>query len=248
MLLKVDNLKKTFKAGGTLAVDDVSFGLEKGRTLGIVGESGSGKSTLLKLVLGLLDADQGRITFEGNPVDRADRRQMRDLRRKVGLIFQNPTLSLDPRMRIYDTLREPLIIGGEKNESLIQTRLKELIHSVELPSHFLSRYPHQLSGGECQRVAVARAVSMDPVLLLCDEPVSALDRVTQIQILNLLLKLQQERGVSCLFVSHDLGVVRHMSDEILVLKDGRCCEYGERDEIFQRPKHPYTRFLVQSVR
>ena len=247
MILEARNLRKTFHRGRLKAVDGVSFGLSKGRTLGIVGESGSGKTTLMKLVLRLLEADGGEIYFEGKDVSAAKEKDLKDFRKKVQLVFQHPYLSLDPGMTVTDILKEPFWIHREKDRALVRRKIRELLEAVELPESFLGRYPHELSGGECQRVAIARALSTGPEVLVCDEPVSALDLLVQAQILNLLLKLQKERRVSYLFVSHDLRVVRHMSDDVLVMKDGVACEYGPCDGIFKNPRHPYTRSLLESA-
>ena len=200
MLLEVKNLKKSFKNGRVKAVDGVSFSLEKGRTLGILGESGCGKSTLAKLVVGLLKPDEGEIIFRGKTVQ---------------IIFQQPFLSLDPRMRVKEILEEPFNISGGR---MAFKPVARLLEDVGLDLQLAHRFPHELSGGECQRIAIARALSLDPELLVCDEAVSSLDVISQIQILNLLLKLQVEKGMSILFISHDPKVVRHMSDEILVMK------------------------------
>ena len=212
-------------------MDGVSFCLERGRTLGVVGESGSGKSTLMKIVLKLLRPDEGEVLYEG---------------KKVGAIFQDAALSLNPKMTVGDSLKEPLIINGQTAKFFLDQRIAELLSAVELPSNFAFRYPAELSGGECQRVSIARAVSLRPELIVCDEPVSSLDLIAQAQVLNLLLKLQKEYQVSYLFVSHDLRVVRHMSDDVLVMKDGQTCEYGPAQRIFSEPKHPYTRQLLLS--
>ncbi len=220
MLLEIKNLSKQFKKGQVQAVRDASFALPAGKTLGIIGASGSGKSTLLKLTLRLLPCDSGEIYFDQKRIDRLPERELKDFRRRTQMIFQDPYQSLDPRMKISGILAEPFLIAGEKRKSFITEKIKNLLSSVNLSEKFLLRYPHELSGGECQRVAIARAVSLEPALLLCDEAVSSLDVVTKIQILNLLLSLQKERGISLLFVSHDERAVRHMSDEVRVMKEG----------------------------
>ena len=224
MLLEVKNIKKYFKNKQVKAVDDVSFDLEKGRTLGLVGESGSGKSTLSKLVLRLIEPDEGRLYFEGNDIMRSKGPQLGHFRKKVQVIFQEPLLSLDPRMTVRGVLSEPFLIHSEFKSALTNDRLEKLLSSVELPAFLLSRRPHELSGGECQRVAIARAISLEPKLIVCDEAVSSLDALVQAQILNLLLRLQKEMGVAYLFISHDLRAVRHMSDEVMVMKDGKACK------------------------
>ena len=213
-------LTKSFKKGGVRAVYGASFSIQEAKTMGIIGASGSGKSTLLKLVMRLLSADSGEIYFEGKRIDLLSERQLKDFRKKTQIIFQDPYLSLDPRMKVNDILKEPFLISGEKRENGVREKILSLLDSVKLDARFLPRYPHELSGGECQRVAIARALSLGPRLLLCDEAVSSLDVVTKIQVLNLLLTLQKERGISLLFVSHDERAVRHMSDEVWSMKDG----------------------------
>ncbi len=220
MFLEAKNLRKSFGDGRVRAVDGVSFSLGKGRTLGVMGESGSGKSTLAKLVLRLLPLDSGEIFFEGQRIDSLKEKGLKYFRKKVQVVFQDPYLSLDPRMTVREILAEPFLINGQRGRNSLNKKVSGLLTSVELPEAFVSRLPHELSGGECQRVAIARAISTDPELIICDEAVSALDLLVQAQILNLLLKLQNETGMSYIFISHDLRVVRHMSDEILVMKDG----------------------------
>ena len=206
MLLKVENLHKSYPARSVKAVCGVSFSLERGKTLGVVGGSGSGKSTLAKLILGLEKPDEGSIHFQG---------------KKMQAIFQHPTQSLNPKMRVREILSEPYLIQGGYDRRLIEKKITELLDSVELPAHYLSRFPRQLSGGECQRVAIARAVCLEPELIVCDEAVSSLDLLVQAGVLNLLLKLQKEKSVSYLFISHDPAVVRHMSDAVLVMDSGK---------------------------
>ena len=245
MLLKASHLKKDFKKGLVKAVDDVSMEIENGKTLGVVGESGSGKSTLAKLLLKLLKADGGQILFEGRDITVSDERNLKEFRKKVQVIFQEPFSSLDPRFTVRNILREPYLIAGQKNENFLEDKVRTLLRKVELGDDFLSRLPHEMSGGECQRVAIARAISTEPSLIVCDEPVSSLDALVQVQILNLLLKLQQEKRVAYLFISHDLRVVRHMSDDILVMKDGQVVEAGPRDQVFNNPQDPYSKKLLK---
>ena len=225
MLFEAKNLAKTFKPGGVKAVCEASFALEEGKTLGIIGASGSGKSTLLKLLLKLELADRGEIYFQGRRIDHLPEKNLKDFRRKTQIIFQDPYLSLDPRMKVSDSLSEPFLITGEKRSPRLRDKITGLLASVGLAEYFLARYPHELSGGECQRVAIARAISLEPRLLLCDEPVSSLDALTKIQILNLLLGLQKERGIGFIFVSHDRRAVRHMSDQVQVMVDGVLARY-----------------------
>ncbi len=221
MLLQAVDLKKSFPERGVEALRGVSFSIARGQTLGIMGESGSGKSTLAKIVLGILKPDSGETFFEGVPFKKFDKNNFKNFRRKVQGIFQNPALSLDPRMRVRDILREPYLIHGALKVGGIDRNIRALLDSVELNERFLDRFPRQLSGGECQRVAIARALSTDPELIVCDEAVSSLDLLIQAGILNLLLKLQKERSVSYLFITHDPAVARHMSDQILIIKEGR---------------------------
>ena len=221
MLLEAKSLTKSFHRGRVKAVDGVSFSLKKGETLGVIGESGSGKSTLAKLVMKLAAPDSGEIYFDGKNLARASAADLKIFRRKAQIIFQDPFLSLDPRWKVSEILAEPFFVNGFKDKEAIREKVKQLLFSVELNESFLGRAPRELSGGECQRIAIARAISVEPDLVVCDEPVSALDVLVQAQILNLLLKLQKEKGVSYLFISHDLRVVAHMSDRVLVMKGGK---------------------------
>jgi peptide/nickel transport system ATP-binding protein len=241
-MLEASALVKRF--GRLTAVDGVSFTVKPGRTLGVAGESGSGKSTLAKLVLRLVRPDAGHVTFEGKDISSMKGADMLRFRQKCQIVFQDPALSLDPRMRVHTILKEPFLIHGERGD--LDSRIVALLKSVELDRLFLERFPRELSGGECQRVAIARALATDPEILICDEAVSALDALVRVQILNLLLRLQKERGVGILFISHDLKVVRHMSDDVLILKDGRVCEEGPRDTVFGNPRHAYTRSLLEA--
>ncbi len=221
MLFEARGLAKSYRRGTVQALKEASFTLEEGKTLGIIGASGSGKSTLLRLLLRLEKADAGEILFEGARIDQAGEKALKIFRRQAQIIFQDPYLSLDPRMTVARILAEPYEIAGEGDRKRIREKSIELLGSAGLTDAFLTRYPHEISGGECQRVAIARALSLRPKLLLCDEAVSSLDAVTKIQILNLFLRLQKERGISLLFVSHDQKAVRHMSDEVRVMRDGR---------------------------
>lgn len=233
----------TKRYGRVTALDDVSFRLEPGKTLGVIGESGAGKSTLVRLALGLLKPDAGEILFDGKPIPPRGRGRL-EFCRRVQAVFQDPSTSLDPRMRVGATLREPFRIhrihGRARTEESIRTALAE----VGLSEMILDRLPRELSGGECQRVAIARATLLEPRMLVCDEPVSSLDPILRAGILNIFLRLQKERGMSLLFISHDLGVIRHMSDDVIVLKEGRVCEAGARDSLFASPQADYTRRLI----
>ena len=243
MILQARQLAKRYRKGQVRALEGVSFDLAKGRTLGILGESGSGKSTLAKVVLGLVRPDAGEVLFNGAAESQGTRSA--GFRRAVRAVFQDPYASLDPRMTLQDILREPFLIRGDRPGPELDGSVERLLGLVELPARLAGKTPRQLSGGECQRAAIARAVSTEPEVIVCDEPVSSLDVLVQVQILNLLLKLQREKGLSYLFVSHDLRVVRHMSDEVIVMKDGCVRESGLRDAVFGDPKDEYTRLLLR---
>ena len=221
MLIEAKGLKKYFKDSRVKAVDGVSFSIQEGQTLGVVGQSGSGKSTLAKLILRLIPLDEGEILFEGRDISLTQEQGLKDFRKKVQMVFQEPYHSLDPRMKVSDILKEPFIVNGERGGEYLDGRVRALLRDVELSDNYLSRFPHQLSGGECQRVAIARAISLNPRLIVCDEAVSSLDALVRAQILNLLLKLQKEKAVAYIFISHDLRVVRHMSDRVLIMKEGK---------------------------
>ncbi|MET7336875.1 ABC transporter ATP-binding protein [Nonomuraea sp. NPDC005650] len=229
--------------GPRRVVDDVSFTLCEGETLGVVGESGSGKTTLARIALGLLEPDAGRVTLHGREWSRVPERRRRPLRRRIQLISQNPLDSFDPRHTVGRLVAEPLDLPGAERRA----RVLDLLERVGLPPGVAGRHPRELSGGQRQRVAIARALGPRPDVLVCDEPVSALDVSIQAQVLDLLADIQAEYGTAMLFISHDLGVVHHVSDRVLVMKDGRVVEEGEVTEVFTRPRHPYTRELVAAV-
>lgn len=245
MLLEAKNLVKIFKKPHVTALNGVSFCLEEGKTLGVLGESGSGKTTLAKAVMRLTDVDSGDLLFESRSVSRLKESGLKTFRDGVQIIFQDPFLSFDPRMTVAEILEEPLRIRAVRDRRVLRQNTEALLCGVELPCSLLERFPRTLSGGQCQRVAIARALSVKPRLLVCDEPVSSLDWAGQTQVLNLLLKLQEEKGLALLFISHDLKVIRHMSDAILVLKDGRAVEQASREEIFRNPRQAYTRRLLE---
>jgi len=234
----------SFAYGSRTAVDGVSFTLHRGETLGIVGESGSGKTTLARLVLGLLTPRAGEVRLHGRPWSGVPERERRPRRRAIQLIAQNPLESFDPRHTVARLLADPL---ARLPRAERRARVLELADMVALPRDVLDRRPRELSGGERQRVAIARALAGDPDVLVCDEPVSALDVSIQAQVLDLLAELQAARGTALLFISHDLGVVHHLSDRVLVMRDGRVVEEADADEIFFRPRHPYTRELLAAV-
>jgi oligopeptide transport system ATP-binding protein len=230
------------------AVNGVSFELPRGKTLGIVGESGCGKSTLIRAVAGLSPPTQGTVTLEGAPVNYARRSEIIDLRRRVQMIFQDPVASLNPRMTVRDIVEEPLrAFLPDLSSEERRVRVRSMLDRVSIPERSFNRYPHEFSGGQCQRIGIARALIARPSILLCDEPVSALDVSVQAQVINLLKELQAEFDLSLIFVAHDLGVVRHISDEVLVLYMGGMMERAEAGHIVSAPQHPYTRALLSSV-
>jgi oligopeptide transport system ATP-binding protein len=230
------------------AVDGVSFELNAGETLGVVGESGCGKSTLGRAVLRLIEPHRGRVVWLGEDLGALGAEALRRHRRAMQIVFQDPLASLDPRMTVGDIIAEPLVAhepGLARAE--VQSRVRDMMASTGLSPQMINRYPHEFSGGQCQRIAIARAMILRPRLIVCDEPVSALDVSIQAQIVNLLMRLQREFGLSLLFISHDLSVVRHISHRILVLYLGRMMELADRDALYLAPKHPYTKALISAV-
>ena len=228
------------------AVNDVSFSIAPGTTLSLVGESGCGKSTIARLSVGLYAPKQGEIRFEGLTL--AEARKQGGVRRQMNMIFQDPYASLNPRWKVVDIVAEPIrTFGLAKDEASVRRRAEELLTQVGLASADGDKYPHEFSGGQRQRVSIARALSSDPVFLVCDEPTSALDVSVQAQILNLMRDLQQRLGLTYLFISHNLAVVRHMSDRLGVMYLGRIVEIGDAETIFRRPSHPYTRLLMDAI-
>lgn len=249
-LLEVSHLKKYFKtpAGMLHAVDDVSFSIGQGETLGVVGESGCGKSTLGRVVLGLLDATDGVIRFDGEDITAVSKRKRKALRRDMQLIFQDPFSSLNPRMCVFDLIADPIrIYKLAKNKEDLQKRVFALMDTVGLARRLAYAYPHELDGGRRQRIGIARALSLEPRFIVCDEPVSALDVSIQAQILNLLQDLQEEKGLTYIFITHDLSVVKHISNEILVMYLGTVVERCGADELFAHPMHPYTQGLLSAI-
>ena len=253
-LLEVDGLVKHFEARGGYfggdegvvhAVDDVSFTLDHNETLGLVGESGCGKSTTGRLVLRLLEPTAGEIRFDGTEIHTLRGRALRDLRRRMQIVFQDPYASLNPRMRVQEILAEPMVIQGRRGE--VKARVPELLDMVGLHSEHASRYPHEFSGGQRQRIGIARALALEPDLVVLDEPVSALDVSIQAQVLNLLAELQERLGLAFLFIAHDLSVVRHISDRIGVMYLGKIVEMGPAAAIYSGAGHPYTQALLSAV-
>lgn len=255
-LLEAQDLRKHFpvKSGGVRrgtelvkAVDGVSFTLERGRTLGLVGESGCGKSTTGRLLMRLLDPTSGRILLDGQDVASLRRRELGEFRRRVQMVFQNPASSLNPRQTVGSAIAAPLIAQRIAPKEGMKRRVASLMDRVGLRPEHYNRFPHEFSGGQKQRVGIARALALEPDVVICDEPVSALDVSVQAQVINLLQDIQADTGISYVFIAHDLSVVKHFADSIAVMYLGKVMEFGSRDEVFGDPKHPYTRALLSSV-
>jgi oligopeptide/dipeptide ABC transporter ATP-binding protein len=255
-LLQVRDLEKRFVVRRSLlgrplaevrAVDGVSFDIRAGETLALVGESGCGKSTVGRLILALTEASAGTVRFDGQDIGTLRAQDLRALRAKAQLIFQDPYASLNPRMTVFATLAEPLRLHTQLNAADRRDRIAELLETVGLRPEAAQRYPHQFSGGQRQRIAIARALAPGPKLIVCDEPVSALDVSVRAQVLNLLRDLQQKFGLAYLFISHDLSVVKHIADRVAVMYLGRIVETGQTDPLFADPRHPYTRALLSAI-
>jgi oligopeptide transport system ATP-binding protein len=256
-LLEVSGLAKHYpvkkgiirqkQVGAVRAVDGVSFTLQRGETLALVGESGCGKSTTARLVLRLIEPSAGSIHFDGQDVTGLNDGGMRGLRRRMQIVFQDPYASLNPRLTVGDAIAEPMVVHGIGNDASRRAKVQELLALVGLRPFHADRYPHEFSGGQRQRIGIARALAVEPDLVVCDEPVSALDVSIQAQVVNLMKDLQARLGLSYLFIAHDLAVVKHMADRIAVMYLGAMMEVGGKAELFARPRHPYTRALLSAI-
>jgi len=256
IIFEVENLKQWFDTdkknheGNKLyvkAVDGVSFNVKRGETLGIVGESGCGKSTLGRTVLRLIEPTEGKITYMGKSLTEISKSEMRSIRKELQIMFQDPYASLNPRMTIGDIISEPMDIQKVGDKKFRLKRTIELMKLCGLDPSYVRRYPHEFSGGQRQRIGIARAMALNPKMIVADEPVSALDVSIQSQVLNLLMDLQEEFGLSMIFISHDLSVVNHISNRVMVMYLGKTMEFANKDDIFSRPMHPYTKALLQAI-
>jgi oligopeptide transport system ATP-binding protein len=256
-ILEVTGLKKHFHVGGGFlaknsalnirAVDDVTFSVRRGETFGLVGESGCGKTTLGQTIIRLYNPTAGKIVFNGADISTMGANELRKHRRGMQMIFQDPSASLDPRMTVGSIISEPLNIFGVGSKNERKDRVRELLRVVGLNSYFVNRYPHEFSGGQRQRIGIARSIALNPELVICDEPVSALDVSIQAQVLNLLRKLQDDMNLTYLFIAHNLAVVAHISDRVGVMYLGKMVEIGEARAITEHPKHPYTQALISAI-
>lgn len=254
VLLEARNLVKEFPIGGTKknplavhAVSNVNLKIYEGETLALVGESGCGKSTLGRTLIRLLEPTSGQVFFEGEEITSMPEKKFAGKRRQMQIIFQDPYASLNPRMSVKKIIEEPLTTYGMKDRKELESRVKDLMKKVGIPVEFYNRYPHQFSGGQRQRIGIARAIALNPKLIICDEPVSALDVSIQSQVLNLLKDLQQEFSLTYLFISHDLSVVKFIADRVCVMFLGCVCEIGDTETLYEKPLHPYTRFLLNAI-
>ncbi len=249
-LLETIGLKKYYRTGAGMlhALDDVSIRIDKGETLGVVGESGCGKTTLGRTVLRLIEATEGKVLFEGKDVLRSSPREMKKMRQDMQVIFQDPYSSLNPRMTVMELIAEPLIVNRVcTGKSEIDDRVYDIMKTVGLSARTVNMYPHEMDGGRRQRIGIGRALVLGPKFIVCDEPVSALDVSIQAQILNLLMDLRDEHGYSYMFITHDLSVVKHISNQILVMYMGNCVESAPSEELFEKQYHPYTRALLNAI-
>ncbi len=250
VLIEVKNLKKYFEVGrnATLkAVDDVSFNIFKGETLGLVGESGCGKTTCGRTVMGLYGATGGEILFDGDDISKYDKKQKKEFTRRAQIIFQDPYASLNPRMTVGDIIGEGIDIHNLHKGNERQARIYELLQLVGLNKEHASRFPHEFSGGQRQRIGIARALAIEPDFIVCDEPISALDVSIQAQVVNLLIKLQNELGLTYLFIAHDLSMVKHISDRVGVMYLGTMVELASSKDLYDKPLHPYTQALLSAI-
>jgi oligopeptide/dipeptide ABC transporter ATP-binding protein len=256
-VLSVSELEKAYEVRKTIfsakkttikALDKINFDLDEGKTLGIVGESGSGKSTLARCLLLLEKPDGGSIVFHNQNLSSIGKKVLKDLRKNIQIIFQDPYSSLNPRKKVLDAISEPLLVHKMIDQQKVTRNVLDLLKNVGLTEDFLDKYPHEMSGGQRQRVAIGRALATNPALLIADEPVSSLDVSVQAQIINLFSEIKRQTMISIIFISHDLNVVRFISDEIMVMYKGKILEMGYKDEVFFRPTHPYTRMLVAASR
>ena len=249
-LLQTKDLKKYFKTscGNLHAVDGVNITINKGQTLGVVGESGCGKSTLGRTVLRLLEPTEGEVRYNGKNILAYNKSEMKDLRKEMQIIFQDPYSSLNPRMTVSEIIAEPLKVNkATRNNNELNRKVFKLMETVELSERLINTYPHELDGGRRQRIGIARALALEPKFIVCDEPVSALDVSIQAQILNLMMDLQDEMGLTYMFITHNLSVVKHISDEIAVMYLGQCIERASSNELFKNPTHPYTKALLSAI-
>lgn len=249
-MIQTINLKKYFTTpkGELHAVDGINISINKGETLGVVGESGCGKSTLGRVILKLLEPTEGKVLFEGNDISKYNKKQMKNMRKEMQIIFQDPFASLNPRMTVSEIIAEPIkVCKTIKNNSEILEKVFDLMNIVGLAERFVNTYPHELDGGRRQRIGIARALALDSKFIVCDEPVSALDVSIQAQILNLIMDLQDKMGLTYMFITHDLSVVKHISDNIAVMYLGQCVELASTDELFDNPSHPYTKALLAAI-
>lgn len=248
-LMEVKHLKKYFETpkGMLHAVDDVTFSIGKGKTMGVVGESGCGKSTLGRTLIHLYESTDGQIFFNGEDITHVHKHKLHQLREKMQIIFQDPFASLNPRMTVEETIREPLELSGKFKKGELSDETDRIMEMVGIDERLRYAYPHELDGGRRQRVGIGRALALDPAFVVCDEPVSALDVSIQAQVLNLLKKLQQDRGLTYMFVTHDMSVVRHISDDICVMYLGQVVEKCPSKELFKNPMHPYTKALLSAI-
>ena len=256
ILVELKNVKKEFITAKTMtgkplkivhAVDRINLSIYEGETIGVVGESGCGKSTLGRSILRLIDPTSGQVLYKGDDITKYNKEQMRQMRKKMQLIFQDPYASLNPRMTVLELIKAPLdAFGMGSNEERIQ-KVKEIMELVGMPENMMNRYPHEFSGGQRQRIVIARALVLDPEFVVCDEPVSALDVSVRAQVLNLIQDLQKTKKLTYLFISHDLSVVKYVSDRIAVMYLGRIVEIAEKDELYNNPQHPYTKALLSAI-